>query len=500
MLHILQKNTVGIDIADRSIELVELVGGGSLAQIKSFNRAKFGGGIVERGKIVDEDKLEEVIKKLFKEASPYRIKPGTVYFSIPEAQVYTLTIALEDHKKKDRKKLISEEIVNSIPLSEDNLVYTYSEQKDKKGNVTVFVTAAPSDVLYKWQQFFKDLKIRVKFDFEIFATRRAVIEEKIKKPVCLIDIGAVSTHVAVFEADKLKLTYSFYKAGEFINSELSKNLSIDLTAAAKLKKEVSINGKDKKADGLKKSLDPIIKEIKSSLEYWYTKSDHPLEQVILLGGSSKIKGLAEYLSGQLELPVVLASSTLHDKKAKLVYLGAIGAALRGIDTRWKSDPTLEPVEKKKKVKKNSDEPVHKKVKKKTVEEPEQSGNKSKLILLLIILIVGAGLVFAAFIYKNKQKEKLNEAKKAALEFEVPIVDEVIIEEVIESKPTIVITDTPTGFLNIRQGPGTSFEIIEKVYPEDEFVFTEVSGDWYRIELSTTTAGWAFSDYVDEINR
>jgi len=62
----------------------------------------------------------------------------------------------------------------------------------------------------------------------------------------------------------------------------------------------------------------------------------------------------------------------------------------------------------------------------------------------------------------------------------------------ESKK-IQITDTPTGFLNVRDNPqGT---VVAQVHPGDTFTISDEKNGWYEIEYETGKTGWISSQYT-----
>jgi uncharacterized protein YgiM (DUF1202 family) len=66
-----------------------------------------------------------------------------------------------------------------------------------------------------------------------------------------------------------------------------------------------------------------------------------------------------------------------------------------------------------------------------------------------------------------------------------------------TKKQVQILSTPTGTLNVRDGPGTSYDIITKVKPGEKYELLEEKGDWYKIKLPTET-GWISSEYAKKL--
>ncbi|WGH78302.1 SH3 domain-containing protein [Jannaschia ovalis] len=55
--------------------------------------------------------------------------------------------------------------------------------------------------------------------------------------------------------------------------------------------------------------------------------------------------------------------------------------------------------------------------------------------------------------------------------------------------------TGVGFLNLRAGPGTRFDIIRRMQPGDSVATLETRGDWLRVRHASGDTGWAHGDYL-----
>lgn len=65
------------------------------------------------------------------------------------------------------------------------------------------------------------------------------------------------------------------------------------------------------------------------------------------------------------------------------------------------------------------------------------------------------------------------------------------------KKQVQILSTPTGTLNIRNGPGTGYNIVAKVKPGEKYQLLEEKGDWYKIKLPSKT-GWVSTQYAKKL--
>ena len=67
----------------------------------------------------------------------------------------------------------------------------------------------------------------------------------------------------------------------------------------------------------------------------------------------------------------------------------------------------------------------------------------------------------------------------------------------EIGPTVLIEDTPTGWLRVRSGPGTANEEVGRVDPGEEFPFIEEEDGWYKIEYEDGEEGWISGTYAEK---
>lgn len=67
----------------------------------------------------------------------------------------------------------------------------------------------------------------------------------------------------------------------------------------------------------------------------------------------------------------------------------------------------------------------------------------------------------------------------------------------ESIKKIKVLNTPTGWLNVRKDPDLNSKILEKIYPNQEYVYDSIKEDWYLILLKNNK-GWVNKKYVKEI--
>src|SRR3989338_3183801 len=65
------------------------------------------------------------------------------------------------------------------------------------------------------------------------------------------------------------------------------------------------------------------------------------------------------------------------------------------------------------------------------------------------------------------------------------------------KTTIVIKDTPTGFLRVREEPAVTASEEAQVKPGEKFDLLDEDNGWYKIEYEKGKEGWVYSQYAEK---
>lgn len=83
-MFVVNKKSIGIDIADHSIEIAEVGKKGGETRVLNLGRIVLAPGIVIDGRIKDAEKLRKALKTLFLNSKPSPISPSSIYLGLPE--------------------------------------------------------------------------------------------------------------------------------------------------------------------------------------------------------------------------------------------------------------------------------------------------------------------------------------------------------------------------------------------------------------------------------
>ncbi len=329
-MHFGTKTAVGISVADHVIEVVELAMADK-PSIRARNRVNLDAGVVVGGVIRDEKKLADAFTKLFAEAKPVPVSGRRIVFGVPEIATYFHIFDAQ----KISDSAIASEVARNIPLSAEDIAWGHRAFPQSKDASRVVVAASSRALIESWQKFLSTQGIAVDiFDTEVFAIFRNQFRELPREPVLVVDIGAQTTALSLFDSAGLVYTRSIRMAGEYLTREIATALKISRDEAEA--KKVTMGLEDREHPiffALVKGLEMITREMRSATEYIARTHAVRVAQIMLVGGSSHMPGLGAYLETNFAVPIVIAAPSSG--------VEAVGYALRGLESRWDmTDPKI----------------------------------------------------------------------------------------------------------------------------------------------------------------
>jgi Tfp pilus assembly PilM family ATPase len=456
-LSFFSKNTIGLDVADRSMEIVELSGTDTVLHKA---RIVLPIGIVEKGRIKDRGKLIEITNSLVRDAKITDLERKTLIFGLPESQtfVHILDIEMGAEKIEDA---VRNGLRTIIPVEFDSVSFSYSVCEQKAdGKLRVTAITAQKEIIAEWKNFFAGFGIeKLMFGTEAFAAYMALGNENNLLPVCVVDIGSEVTMVSLYDAYGACFSSSIARAGDFMTEKGTEATGFTFDEVEKIKCVYGIPVTDDKGftkrnissgdinsmvlqspqaeKAFKAVLNGIITDIKKNLKYCIKKRGLDVSNIILIGGTSQLPGISEYFRRKMkDCTIISGASPYLSGPDDFFYIEAVGLALYPKNKdRFPMFDISSSVEKKeeKKVKNkyNVKKPVpivkereEKNEKKKEKEKGREQEKvfvidaekelklKKQEIILLAIILFGAVLLWSAFRY-NSINEKKHQAEIAS---------------------------------------------------------------------------------------
>jgi len=332
----------GLDISDRSVEIMEMSKVFTFA-VDTYGRAELPAGIIENGVILNKDILVESIKKLLKGIKPRKISTNKVVLSLPESQVFTHSFVVDlKVKNSELLRVINDEVSSILPVSLNKMYWDFEAKNlpDNKTKLIMFVGVA-KEIAQDYVKLCNSIGLEVvSLSLESFSVARAILKKSDKQSL-IIDIGSKTSSIAIFDSnDRIALSVNVPVAGENFTKAIAAAQKISDQDAEALKIKWGFK-KDAK-NPVEPIIEPIlIKEIlievKTAMDYYEAHFKQNVDQIYLVGGSSMLPGIAEVvkntLSKQLQIIFVgdvLKLKTLSDRSGEVaLFANVIGLAMFG---------------------------------------------------------------------------------------------------------------------------------------------------------------------------
>jgi type IV pilus assembly protein PilM len=319
---------IGVDISDASIEFVQLQAGLGKTKIKANYRLEIEPGLISKGRISDLGKVAIILEAAFKKSN---FKNNSCLLSLPDKETFFLNLQGENLETE-----IYSLAQENLPIDLGQCYYDYILVNEKQA----FFVAAPKDIIKQYIELFKLANLNLEVvDFESACLARALIEQKeLKDPTFIIDLGAKSTDIVLANQQGFLDQVNFAIGGYFISEKIAESLGRDFDAAEKIKMEqgIKIEGLDLGVI-LTEMYAPVFAEIKKMSSENEAKVNKVARNIILAGGTSRLKGLLEIFRNnlpdyQIELGNLENKIDFDDKEIghdQILYANVIGLALRG---------------------------------------------------------------------------------------------------------------------------------------------------------------------------
>lgn len=359
----LKSDAFGLDISDFSLKAVKLKKKRKFFDLASWGEIDIKPGIIEEGEIKDEKSLVKSIQDLLgREIKGGKIKNRNVIIGLPEEQAFLKVIQMPIMAKEELKSAVLFEAENHIPhpIGEVYLGFDIvSPIKNSLNHLDIFIVALPKIIVDSYLSCAKAAGLLpMVFEIESQAIARSLIKnERTFKPAVIIDFGKSNANFIIFSGTSIRFTSSIPISSSHITAAISRDLKIDFNEAEKLKLKygfaIDKDKRNKAQSEIFESIIPILSDlagqIRKYINYYQDHRSHEhllidtekIEKIILCGRGANLKGLADFLSLSLNIPVEIGNpwvNILSDSskevsnlplKESLGFTTALGLALRG---------------------------------------------------------------------------------------------------------------------------------------------------------------------------
>ena len=332
-----ESSALGVDIGSSAIKIVQIKKKNGQAVLETYGELALGpyvGVGVGQAVILTTDKIAQALTDLMREKE-VNITTKKCGISIPFASSLMSVIEMPAVSSKQLAVMVPLEARRYIPVpisevmldwsvipkseveEEDSSEYTATEERSPVvrgagapatlAKVSVLIVAIHNETIARYQEIVAKCGLEAGFfEIEIFSTMRAVLDEALR-PVMIMDMGAASTKLYVVERGVIRSSHTINRGSQDITLTISKSLGLSPERAEIMKRQVGAAGKDKNlTDVIILTLDHIFAEVNSVLLAFEKKNNKTVSKVILVGGGSALKGLADLARNNFKTDIVIA--------------------------------------------------------------------------------------------------------------------------------------------------------------------------------------------------
>lgn len=314
----INKSVIGVDIGTHSIKIVSLAGRLlKFPTVTSFSEVEVPEKAISPRGISEPDKFVISLNKAIASLSPKKMKCHFACSSLPESTVLTKVVTLPKMTKKESKSALDSELVNILPKPPGEMEIDFQMLGSTLDQVDFLVVAADKKLVADYVKLFSSVGLElIRLDTMPAALGRAVIGSR-KDPIILIDIGAHSSSISIYDWGQIRITATVPVGGDIWREVVSEQE----------KKDAQSN---KSAAEFGPNLTPIIEEVENTARYYQTRSLTPrvINQIYLAGGGSRLSGIEEYFQEKLSIPTSIAKSCVQLlNNMDIRFINACGCAI-----------------------------------------------------------------------------------------------------------------------------------------------------------------------------
>ena len=346
-----QHSILGIDISSSSVKILEISGSGDTLCVEGYGREVLPANALEENVIKDIEAVANCIKKLCYRA---RLSCKQVALAVPDSAVISKIVQINDglsDQEMEELVIIEADKYIPYPIDEINLDFEILGHSAKNSAMldVLIVASRAENVNSRVEAVTLAGLVPKIVDVESYAVERAAQQlakdlpsDGQDKIVAIIDIGAKFSHLFVLHGMKLIFSREEKFGGMQLNDAIAEYYKMSPEQAF----EARVNGtlpEDYDSKVLAPFKEMLLLQIKRTLQFFYSTSQHGfVDHILLAGGLAGQTGLHTLIQEQLGVMTTVANPLSRMSFNKMVNLESInndapslmvacGLALRNIE-------------------------------------------------------------------------------------------------------------------------------------------------------------------------
>lgn len=345
-----KKSVAGLDIGSSSVKMVELDGKANNLSLVGVGFENLPEGTIIDGQIMEMNSVSDVIRNVCgnNKSSADRVVTGVSGHSVIIKNIVLPAMSIEELEES-----IDWHAEEHIPYDLADVSLDYQVTGTSSDATHVLIAACKRERIDNIRQAIQlSGKEPEVIDVDTFALQNCYehnYQPDDSQVVTLLNIGASTMNVNIVKGSRSLFTRDITVGGSQFTDVLQRSLGIGFSQAEALKRGVNnaAEGVDETAIAplLNNVTEIVAMEIRKTFDFYRATTDDNstvIQKILISGGGSKLKGLAEELSTRLELPVEVLDPfrniKVDTRKFDPDYMSeimpemavAVGLAMRGV--------------------------------------------------------------------------------------------------------------------------------------------------------------------------
>ena len=309
------RTAIGLDIGTSGVRAAELTFGKRGVTLAKFGQVAVPPGAVRDGEVVEPVGVAEAIRELW---SATRFSSKNVVLGVANQRVVVRTVELPWLPLPELRKSLGLQVADLIPMPVEQAVLDFHPLEevtsDKGRTIKGLLVAAARDTVLANVRCAERAGLRpTSVDLTSFAVLRSLGAGAFGdgSTEALVDVGSRVTNIVVHCGSVPSFVRILLMGGQDITDALAERVGSSLAEAEGLKQAVGMDGTAgpeyaNAARAVDATAQSLVDEIRGSLDYYSsTMPGAPVERVVLSGGGSLLRGLAERLGQAVRIPVTV---------------------------------------------------------------------------------------------------------------------------------------------------------------------------------------------------
>lgn len=343
------RNVVAFEIGSKYIKIVEGKYSKDKLSVYKMAQVETPMAAIEDGAIIDERALVNVLQVAINQLG---IKSKDAIVTSNSSSIIDREIIIPSVDESEMESVIKYEIQQYLPINLDEYIVEYvvvDKLVDSEGpKLKVNVISYPKDMVNGYYKLIKSLGLNPYVLDVTYNSLKKIVNHtgiirnngQVGGTVAFVDMGATSINVTIFKRGQLDFTRVIKSGGETIDQALSSRLDMSIKSTESMKIDkgnlLDIQEDDEINTIIKETVDEMIGELEQILQFASNKNGENVDEVVIYGGASKLRGLDVYMQRKLlksikrvfTLERIDMSTSAMPKEPIGEYLNAIGAVIR----------------------------------------------------------------------------------------------------------------------------------------------------------------------------